>query len=245
MKKIYAILGATGSIGKTLAKELTTAGHTVVAGVRNPAKAAGLDELIDTDIQEVDTDSWSSVDSFFGELNQRHGRLDGFAVCVGSILLKPAHLTTPEEFESVINKNLKPCCAAIRSSAKLMMKNGGSIVFVSSAAGRQGLPNHDAIAAAKAGIQGLTLSCAATYASYGIRVNCVAPGLVDSEMSQPIIQNAHSLKASQAMHPLGRIGRPSDVAQAIAWLLSSNQSWITGQIIGVDGGLANLVSKKR
>ena len=125
------------------------------------------------------------------------------------------------------------------------MKLGGSVVFVSSAAARHGFPNHEAIAAAKAGVTGLVLSAAATYASSGIRVNCVAPGLVEAEMSQPLVSNEATLKASQAMHALGRIGNPNDVASAIIWLLDPEQSWVTGQTIGVDGGLGTLFSRKR
>jgi len=241
----YAILGATGAVGRALCSMLSGSGHSVVAGVRDQSKARGLEELSQSEVIECDATSWTAVDSFFNALQGSGEGLDGLAVCVGSILLKPAHLTSPAEFERVLQQNLTPCFAALRSSAKLMMKGGGSVVFVSSAAARHGLPNHEAIAAAKAGVQGLALSAAASYANYGIRVNCVAPGLVDSEMAQPIVQNAVSLKASRAMHPLGRIGNPEEVARAIAWLLSPEQSWITGQALGVDGGLAGLMSKRK
>ena len=113
---------------------------------------------------------------------------------------------------------------------------GGSIVLISSAGARVGLVNHEAIAAAKAGILGLALSAAASYASRGIRVNCVAPGLVRT----PLTANGAALKGSIAMHPLGRIGEPSDVASAIEWFLDPAQSWVTGQVLGIDGGLATL-----
>lgn len=99
---------------------------------------------------------------------------------------------------------------------------------------------HEAIAAAKAGIIGLTLSAAATYAERGIRVNCVAPGLVQTALTARLTANEASKKASVAMHPLGRLGEPAEVAGAIAWLLDSKQNWITGQVIGIDGGLATL-----
>ena len=120
------------------------------------------------------------------------------------------------------------------------MQTGGSIVLVSSVAARVGLANHEAIAAAKAGIIGLALSAAASYAERGIRVNCVAPGLVRTPLTARLIANESSLKASVAMHPLGRIGEPSEVAAAMAWLLDPKQSWITGQVLGIDGGLATL-----
>jgi 3-oxoacyl-[acyl-carrier protein] reductase len=121
-----------------------------------------------------------------------------------------------------------------------MMQAGGSIVLSSSAAARVGLANHEAIAAAKAGVIGLMLSAAASYAPRGIRVNCVAPGLVRTPLTARTTANEASLAASTGMHALGRIGEPEDVAAAIAWLLDPAQGWVTGQVIGVDGGLATV-----
>ncbi|HSH96188.1 MAG TPA: SDR family oxidoreductase, partial [Roseimicrobium sp.] len=97
-----------------------------------------------------------------------------------------------------------------------------------------------AIAAAKAGIIGLTLSAAASYAPYRVRVNCVAPGLVRTPLSAAITQSETASKISTALHPLGRLGEPDDVAGAIEWFLSPVQSWITGQVLGVDGGMGCL-----
>ncbi|MFM8394910.1 MAG: SDR family oxidoreductase, partial [Acidobacteriota bacterium] len=119
----------------------------------------------------------------------------------------------------------------------------GSAVLVSSAAARIGLANHEAIAAAKGAIEGLVLSAAATYAPKGIRINAVAPGLVRTPLTSRITGNEMSLKASVAMHALGRIGEPDDVAAGLAWLLDPSQQWVTGQIIGIDGGLGSLRSR--
>ena len=121
-----------------------------------------------------------------------------------------------------------------------MKSGGGSVVLVSSAAARVGLANHEAIAAAKAGIIGLTLSAAATYARQGIRFNAVAPGLVRTPLTKGLVASELAEKASIGMHPLGRLGEPEEVAGAILWLLDPAQSWITGQVLGVDGGLANV-----
>ena len=121
-----------------------------------------------------------------------------------------------------------------------MLGTGGAIALVSSAAGRVGLVNHEAIAAVKAGVIGLTLSAAATYAPRGIRVNCVAPGLVRTPMTDRLTSNEAALRASAAMHALGRIGEPQDVASALEWLLSPEQGWVTGQVLGIDGGLASV-----
>jgi NAD(P)-dependent dehydrogenase (short-subunit alcohol dehydrogenase family) len=110
------------------------------------------------------------------------------------------------------------------------------------AAGR-GLINHEAIAAAKAGVEGLTISAAATYARQKIRVNAVAPGLTRTPLTQALTTNEVVSKASAALHPLGRIGEPGDVASAITWFLSPRQSWITGQVIGVDGGMGRVQAR--
>ena len=111
---------------------------------------------------------------------------------------------------------------------------------MSSAAARVGLANHDAIAAAKAGVLGLTLSSAATYGPRGVRINAVAPGLVRTPLSARIVGNEASRKASEAMHVLGRLGEPDDVAAMIEWLVGPDSGWVTGQVFGVDGGLGTV-----
>jgi len=121
-----------------------------------------------------------------------------------------------------------------------MRGSGGSIVLLSSAAARVGLANHEAIAAAKAGVTGLALSAAASYASRGIRVNVVSPGLVRTPLSESLTRSEATERASIAMHPMGRLGEPEDVARAVTWLLDAEQSWVTGQVLGVDGGLGTL-----
>ena len=119
----------------------------------------------------------------------------------------------------------------------MMKGEGGSIVFVSTAAASIGLPNHEAIAAAKGGIEALVRSAAATYGKSGIRVNAVAPGLVETPLTQRITASESARAGSEAMHALRRIGQPEDVAGAILWLLSNEAAWVTGQTFGVDGGL--------
>ena len=129
----------------------------------------------------------------------------------------------------------------VNCAGSLLLKPaGGAVVLVSSAAARVGLANHEAIAAAKAGLIGLVLSAAATYAKYGVRFNAVAPGLVRTPLTKGLVASELAEKASVGMHPLGRLGEPEDVARAICFLLDPAQSWITGQVLGVDGGLADL-----
>ncbi|MFO0936372.1 MAG: SDR family oxidoreductase [Gemmataceae bacterium] len=169
---------------------------------------------------------------------QMHGRID--AATTGSLLLKPAVSTSESEWQATIAANLTSAFSVVRACSQAMIGQGGSIVLVSSAAARIGIANHEAIAAAKAGVIGLTLSAAATYGPRGIRVNCVAPGLVRTPLTTRLTSNDASLKASTAMHALGRIGDVADVASAIDWLLNAEQSWVTGQVLGIDGGLGSL-----
>ena len=119
----------------------------------------------------------------------------------------------------------------------------GSILLFSTAAVRIGLPNHEAIAAAKGGVEGLVRSAASSYASKGIRVNAVAPGLTRTPMTERNTSNEQALKKSEGMHALGRIGEPEEIVSAACWMLDPAQSWVTGQILAVDGGLSTIVSK--
>jgi 3-oxoacyl-[acyl-carrier protein] reductase len=243
MKPVYLLVGGQGGIGSALAKRLHQSGGTVVIAGREP-RAPALLEKLGTAFVTLDAASFAAVDSAVAHVVEAYGRLDGAVNLAGSIVLKPAHSTSQEEWERVIQLNLTSAFALVRSAAPAIAKSGGgSIVLMSSAAARIGLAFHDAIAAAKAGVIGLTLSAAATYANRNVRVNAVAPGLVDTPLASRITSNEASLKASISMHPLGKIGEPDQVAAAIAWLLDPGQTWVTGQIIGVDGGLGSLKTR--
>src|SRR5271165_1832804 len=125
-----------------------------------------------------------------------YGQVSGVANCVGSLLLKPAHLLSEEEWDATVTTNLKSAFAVVRSATVAMAPHGGSIVLLSTAAARIGLANHEVISAAKAGIEGLALAAAATYASKGIRVNCVAPGMTRTPLTAKLLQNEMMAKAS-------------------------------------------------
>ncbi len=239
----YLIFGATGGIGSELCRHLAGQGARLVLAGRNEVKLQALADEIRGFAYAVDATVFEDVEACVEKAVQMHTQLDGIVCCVGSLLLKPAHATSATEWGSTIATNLTSAFAVVRAGTRAMTTTGGSIVLVSSAAARVGLANHEAIAAAKAGIIGLTLSAAATYAPRGTRVNCVAPGLVETPMTARLTANEASLKASTAMHPLGRIGKPADVAAAIEWLLNPRQSWVTGQVLGIDGGLGSVRSR--
>ncbi len=241
----YLVLGSTGGIGRVLCERLAKSGASLVLAGRDAEK---LDQLAAQTGGEVclgDARDPAAVERAVTRAVERFGRLDGAVNLVGSLLLKPAHLTTPEEWNDVIATNLGSAFNLVRSAAKVLGGKGGSLVLVSSAAARTGMVNHEAIAAAKAGVEGLARSAAASYASRNVRVNCVAPGLVRTPLTERLTKTPAGLSASEAMHPLGRIGEPEHVASAIEWMLDPSNGWVTGQVIGVDGGLATLRGKPR
>jgi NAD(P)-dependent dehydrogenase (short-subunit alcohol dehydrogenase family) len=243
-QRLFVILGGTGGIGSAVARQLAADGASVALAARSRERLEDLaHELGDATTGVLDATSIADVEQFVRSVADARGRVDGIVNCVGSILLKAAHQTSEDEWRQTIAANLDSAFATVRAGAKVMARTGGSIVLMASAAATVGLPSHEAIAAAKAGVIGLARSAAATYATKGIRVNAVAPGLVDTPMAAGITGNEMMLRASTAMHPLGRIGRPEEVASLIVWLLSEHGSWVTGQVIGIDGGLGSVRAK--
>jgi 3-oxoacyl-[acyl-carrier protein] reductase len=237
MKPVYLIIGASGGIGTALCEELRGRDAGLALAGRTSAPLEDLAERVGGSVHALDATSLEQVERGVADVVAEHGRLDGIVNCAGSILLKPAHRTSADEWRATLAANLDTAFATVRAGAAAMLDGGGSIVLMSSAAARVGLANHEAIAAAKAGVTGLALSAAASYARRGIRVNVVAPGLVRTPLTERLTRSPASEKASIDMHALGRLGEPSDVARAIAWLLDPAQSWVTGQVLGVDGGL--------
>jgi 3-oxoacyl-[acyl-carrier protein] reductase len=236
----YLIFGGTSEIGLATARRLAESGARIfLAGRSEEALTAAAAPLQATTLL-ADPAQPESLQEAVTAAAAQCDHLNGAVNCFGTVLLKPAHLTTDEEWQETLSVNLTSAFAITRAMVRALGKDGGSIVFISTVAARIGLPNHEAIAAAKAGLHGLALSAAATYAPKSIRFNVVAPGLTRTPLTQKITGNEAALKASTAMHPLGRIGEADDVASAVAWFLDPAQSWVTGQILGVDGGLGSV-----
>lgn len=244
----YLVIGAAGGIGAALCGRLAARGAGLyLAGRREDrlsALASGLSGAAFTKVHAMDASDFAAMDALIKAVAA--DGLHGAVNLAGSIILKPAHLTTPEEYAEHMRLNLQSAFALVRSSAIVMQRAfasdqiSRSIVLMTTTAARIGLPNHELIAAAKGGVEGLVRSAAATYASGGVRVNCVAPGLIDTPMASKITGNAAALEASKAMHPLGRIGAPDDVAPLIDWLLSDESGFVTGQSVAVDGGMSTV-----
>lgn len=245
-KQKTVILGATGSIGAATASLLHEQGHALMLGARSQEALKALrHKLPGAHVQVVDATDSAQVDAFVQAGKDAMGGVDGLVNCVGSFALAPLHKVRDEDFARDLALNLHSAFFALRAAVRAMdPKRGGSAVLLSSAAARFGIPSHESIAAAKAGIVGLVLSAAATYAQSHIRVNAVAPGLVPSALTRQITEHEVVAKASASMHPLHKFGDAAQVARTIAFLLARDNDFITGQVWGVDGGLASVASKR-
>jgi NAD(P)-dependent dehydrogenase (short-subunit alcohol dehydrogenase family) len=239
----FVVIGSYGGIGSTICKCLKSSGAEVLIAGKNLNKLEDLSSEISAPYYQVDASSFDQVDSLLEYSKSKLGKISGIVNCCGSLLLKPAHLTSETEYLSIIQTNLTTAFASIRSGAKAMSPEGGSILLISSAAAKIGLSSHEAIACAKAGIIGLTKSAAATYAAKNIRVNCIAPGLVSTPLTANITKNENALKTSISMHPIAKIGQPADIASGALWLLDPLNSWVTGQTLVIDGGLSTLKTR--
>ena len=237
---VHVVLGATGGIGSEACRRLAAAGARLVIGARDAARLDALAAETGATAVPLDARDVQAVAAAFDTALERHGRVDGAVNCVGSVFLKPAHATSPEDWSDTLATNLTSAFATVRAAATAMRKTGGAVVLISTVAARLGLPNHEAIAAAKGGVEALARSAAATYASKRIRVNVVAPGLVRTPATERLTANEAARKNSESMIPLRRIGEPGDVASAIAWLLDPANDWVTGQVLGLDGGLGTV-----
>ena len=236
---VHVVIGATGGIGSELCRRLAKDGARLVIGARDGEKLDALADDLDAHPVKLDATNTEEVDRIFDEATQAFGRVDGAVNLVGSFMLKPAHLTSDKEWAETMSLNLNTAFGTVKAAAR-HMREGGSVVLMSSVAARVGLANHEAVAAAKAGVTGLMLSAAATYVSRGLRFNAVAPGLIQTPLTENITRSEAARQASTDLHPMGRLGEPEDVVPIIQWLLDPAHGWTTGQVFGIDGGLSTL-----
>ena len=237
MSNKYLIFGATGSIGSSLAEQLTDSGHEVHLIARNEDELKLLSEKLGCTYSVADV----LEENFIERVKADTSGFDvkGVAYCVGSIDLKPLKRVTESDLHSCMKLNLYSAIESIKGFQEELKKNNGSIVLFSSVAAQKGFTNHTIIATAKAAIEGLTVTLAAEFAP-SIRVNCIAPSLTNSKISQSMLKSPVVAEALAKAHPLKRLGEGKDSASIAKFLLSDESSWITGQIIAVDGGRSSL-----
>lgn len=232
----FLVTGAAGGIGSALCALLTRSGHRVAAVSRSAARLA--DNPAELKI-EADCTTHEGAQAMFTQAANAFGETPkGLAHCVGNTLLVPLHRTRETAWADVIRVNLDSTYHTLHSWISGRLKNGGSgsAVVVSSVVARIGVANHEAIAAAKGGIESLIRSAAASYAGQQLRFNAVAPGLTDTPLTAPLLKSDAFREAATKQYPLAGLQTAADVAGVMAWLLGPDAGRVTGQIIPVDGG---------
>ncbi len=231
----YLIFGATGSIGSNLAKQLYNSNQNIHLVARNEKEVKSLSEELKCTYSVADVLEENFIEKVKSEISE----VKGIAYCVGSIDLKPLKVVKVEDFEKCMELNLYSAVKVIKAYQDNLKKNKGSIILFSSVAAQRGFPNHSIIASTKAAVRGLAVSLAAEFAP-NIRVNCIAPSLTNSKISQPLLKNNIMAEGIAKAHPMKRIGEGKDIAAMAKFLLTEDSSWITGQVIGVDGGRSSI-----
>ena len=231
----YLIFGATGNIGSNLADQLYKSNQEVHLVGRNKVEIKSLSEKFKCTYSVADVLENNFVDKIKSEIQE----VKGIAYCVGSIDLKPFKKVKEDDLHKCMKLNLYSAIEIIKAYEDNLKKNKGSIILFSTVAVQRGFTNHSIIASTKAALEGLTVSLAAEFAP-NIRVNCIAPSLTNSKIAQPILKSNIVAEGIAKAHPMKRIGEGKDAAAMAKFLLTEESSWITGQIIGVDGGRSSI-----
>jgi NAD(P)-dependent dehydrogenase (short-subunit alcohol dehydrogenase family) len=230
--KTFLIIGGTSGIGAELVRQLEAENASVITASRQAtANHTGLHVVWDA------TDASTDLSALLPE------KLDGLVYCPGSINLRPFARISDAEFLNDFEINVMGAIRAIRQSINALKKSGNaSVVLYSTVAANQGMNFHASVATSKRALEGLSLSLAAEYANSNIRFNVIAPSLTDTPLAAALLSSPEKIEASNKRHPLGRIGQPNDIAGATLFLLSEASSWMTGQVLAVDGGLSRIKS---
>ena len=239
--KIALITGGTGGIGKSIAKKFSEQGAEIIIAGRDSKKLDSAIEELGKGMPIVaDIKNEAEIKDGVKKIIERFGRIDILVNNAGiHPKIKPLHEIEESEWNNVIDINLTGQFRVTKAVIPHMIKNGdGSIINISSDAGLKAFENYqaDAYSASKAALILLTKTWALEYAKNKIRVNCVCPGTIDTEMARPFLSSEVKKEMADAEHPLGRIGKPEDVANAVLYFASEDSSWTTGSILVVDGG---------
>lgn len=222
--KNIVIIGGNSGIGKALADQLSEAGANLFLYSKSGSGTNALD---------VSTD--------FDQIPDLPEVIDGLVYCPGTISLKPFHRIAISDFQNEMDVNFFGAVRVLQSCLKGLKKSGSaSVVLFSTVAVQTGMGFHAGIASAKGAVEGLTRSLAAEWAPSKIRVNTIAPSLTDTPLASNLLSTPEKKEASDKRHPLGRIGTSEDIANAASYLLSESSSWMTGQILHLDGGMSSL-----
>ncbi|MGD1981550.1 MAG: SDR family oxidoreductase [Flavobacteriales bacterium] len=224
MKK-YVIVGGSKGIGKETAELLAAEGHQVTVFSRTPYE--GPAHTIEWEEFDVLEDSWE---------DQMPEDIDGLVYSVGSINLKPFRGLKPEVFEADFQLQVMGAIKALQAAYKNFNANSiPSVVLYSTVAVQRGMPFHATVSASKGAIEGLTRAIASEWAPKA-RINCIAPSLTDTPLAGKLLSTPEKKEAMGNNNPMKRVGEANDIAEMTAFLLSDKSSWMTGQIIHIDGG---------
>lgn len=244
MAERIVVIGATGGVGSALARRLAARGDEPFLIARDAARLAALAGELGAPHAAADV---TDPEALAAAIAAAGPRLGGLAYCVGSIPLKPLKRLTAADFLEAFRLNALGAALAVQAAQPALAAGGegmggAGVVLFSSIAARAGFPNHAAIAAAKGAVEGLVVALGAELAP-AIRVNAIAPSLMRTEMAAALTANAQMAEAIAKLHPVPRLGTPEDAAALAAFLLSPEAGWISGQVIGADGGRATLRGK--
>lgn len=229
MTKTILIVGGTSGIGQAITQKLKKAGHNLHVLSRNQPENHIDGVTYHTGDVLEDSLTLDDIDS-----------LDGLAYCPGSINLKPFQQLSEKEFSRDFAINVLGAVNILHKTEKLLKKSGhGSVVLFSTVAVGQGMPYHSSTAAAKGALEGMGRSLASEWAPK-VRVNIIAPSITDTPLASQILRNDDRRQASAKKHPMERVGAPEDIAAMAVFLLSDDSSWMTGQTLGIDGGMSTL-----